>query len=117
MKFLAKIVLAIIVNGAALTAAAYFLPGFEIKSDPLSIAWIALALTALNYTLKPILKLFLGPIIVLTFGLGLIIVNAFILYLLDIFSPDLTIQDVLTIIYASLIVGAINFFFHFATKN
>lgn len=96
---------------------AYFLPGFELNSNPLSITWIALALTALNYTLKPILKLILGPIIALTFGLGLIVINAFIFYLLDIFSPDLTIQDVLTTIYASLIVGAINFFFHLATKK
>jgi putative membrane protein len=117
MRFLAKIVIAIIVNGAALLAAAYWLPGFTLKNDFLSVAWIALALTALNYTLKPVLKLFLGPIIVLTLGLGLILVNAIILYILDIFSPDLTIQGVLTLIYAALVIGAVNFFFHLATKT
>lgn len=117
MRFLAKIVIAVVINGAALMVAAYFLPGFELRNDLVSVTWIALALTALNYVVKPILKLILGPIIVLTLGLGLVIVNAIILYLLDIFSPDLTIQDVLTLIYASIITGVINFFFHLATKK
>ncbi len=114
---MAKIILAVVVNGVALMAAAYFLPGFELKNDLVAVAWIALALTALNYTVKPVLKLFLGPIIVLTLGLGLVIVNAVILYLLDIFSPDLTIQGALTLIYASVLIGVVNFIFHLATKK
>lgn len=117
MRFLAKIILAIVVNGAALMTAAYFLPKFELRGDIATVAWIALVLTALNYTVKPVLKLLLGPIIVLTLGLGLVVVNALILYLLDIFSPDLTIQGALTLIYASLLIGIANFIFHSATKN
>jgi putative membrane protein len=117
MKFLAKIVLAVIVNAGALLVAAYLLPGFELRGNFLDIAWMALVLTALNYVLKPILKLILGPIIVLTFGLGLILVNVLVIYLLDIFSPNLTIQGALTLLYASLLIGVINFFFHLATKK
>lgn len=117
MRFLAKIVLAIVINGVALLAAAYWLPGFELQGDLRDIAWIALALTALNYVLKPVLKLILGPIIVLTLGLGLVLVNALLIYILDIFSANLTIQSVLTLVYASLLIGVVNFFFHSATKR
>ena len=44
-----------------------------------------------------------------TFGLFVIIVNAMTLYILDIVSQPLTIQGYLPLIYASLIIGIINF--------
>ena len=48
---------------------------------------------------------------------GLIVVNAFILYLLDILSQNLTIDGIPALIYASVIIGLVNFVFHFATKE
>jgi len=117
MRWLAKIVVAIAINAFALLAAEAYIPGFVMSGEFKQILAIAAILTALNFFIKPILKLVLGPIIVLTLGLGLIIVNAVILYILDILSKNITIQTIPALIYGGLLVGAVNFIFHLATKD
>ena len=117
MKWLAKIIVAVIANAVALLSAAAYIPGFRLEGDLKQVAGIALILTILNFILKPILKLVLGPIIILTLGLGLIIVNALILYVLDIISKNLTIETIPALVYATILVGVVNFVFHLATKG
>ncbi|MDO8664739.1 MAG: phage holin family protein [Candidatus Liptonbacteria bacterium] len=117
MKLLAKLLVAVAVNAAALFAAAYIVPSFTLNVTLQSIVFLAVILTLLNLLLKPLLKLILGPLIVLTLGFGLILVNMVILYILDIISPDLTIGGIVPLVYSSLIIGVVNFVFHFATKE
>jgi uncharacterized membrane protein YvlD (DUF360 family) len=61
--------------------------------------------------------LFLGPIIIITLGLGIIIINAIILYLLDYFLVQITISGLYPLIYATLIISVINLVFHFSAKR
>lgn len=105
------------INGVALFAAAYFISGFNLDVSLKNLAILALILTALNMFLKPLLKLLLGPIIILTLGFGLIFVNMLVLYILDILSQDLTIESVFALLYSSIIIGLVNFIFHLATKE
>lgn len=117
MKFAAKILVALIANIIGLLAAAYFVTGFDLNITYQDLLMLGVTLTVLNFVLKPILKLFLGPVIILTLGIGLILVNMIILYILDILSKNLTIETIPALIYSSLIIGFINFAFHFATKE
>ncbi len=117
MKLAAKILVAVIANIVGLLAAGYFVTGFNLNITYQDLLILAAILTALNLVLKPILKLFLGPIIILTLGIGLILINIVILYILDIFSKNLTIETIPALIYSSLIIGFINFIFHLATKD
>lgn len=117
MKLLAKIIVAIIANAVALYIAATYVPGFVLTGDLPTLAIVALVLTALNFFLKPILTLFFGPVIIITLGLGLIIVNAIILKILDILSQNLTIQTIPALVVATIIIGAVNFIFHLATNE
>ena len=112
MKLLAKFIGAFVANGATLFVADRFLDGFMLAPGLYVIAIVALILTALNLLLKPVLKLILIPFIILTLGLGLIVINTFILYILDILSESLTIDGILTLIYATLIMSAVNFIVH-----
>jgi putative membrane protein len=116
MKFLAKIIIAVAVNTFALWAANAYIPGFVVTSNFNQAVIIAVIFSALNLVLKPILKLIFGPVIVLTLGLGIIIVNALILYILDIFSKNLTIETIPTLAYGTILIGLINFVLHLATK-
>lgn len=117
MRFLAKIVVAVVANAIGLVASAYFVPGFTLANDPQSTLIVAAALTALNFFLKPILKLVLGPVIFLTLGLGVILVNALILYVLTLLVDGLTISGIPAYLMSALIVGFTNFIFHLATKK
>ena len=117
MKWLAKIVVAVLANAIALLVASAYIPGFKMEGDLKQVFGMALILTVLNFILKPILKLVLGPVIVITLGLGLVLVNALILYVLDIISKNLTIETIPALLYATILVGVVNFIFHLATKN
>ncbi len=117
MKSLAKIIIAIAVNAIALRVAEAYVPGFVLQGNLKQILTMATILTALNFFVKPILKLVLGPIIVLTLGLGIIIVNAIILFILDKLSTGLNIQTIPALVMSALIMGVANFIFHLATKS
>lgn len=118
MRLLARLIVAIIANGVALAVANRYVPGFSVVTEPFqSFAMLAAILTALNVFVKPVLKLLIGPIIVLTLGFALIALNALVLKLLDFLSGDLTIQTIQALFFASLIVGAVNTVFHLARKS
>jgi putative membrane protein len=74
-------------------------------------------LTIINTFLRPLLTLFLGPFIILTFGLLLIVINAATLYLLDILIANLTIQGLVPLLLATLIVGLTNTFVHLTARS
>lgn len=115
MKWLAKIIVAIIANAVGLWAANAYIPGFVIAGGIKELLVLSFVLTALNFLIKPILKLIFGPVIVLTLGAGLIVVNALILYILDILSKNLTIETIPALIYSTILIGIINFVFHLAS--
>ncbi|MEK9173000.1 MAG: phage holin family protein [Patescibacteria group bacterium] len=92
-------------------------PGFMMAAGFGEMLVIALIFTGLNYILKPVLKLLLGPIIVLTLGLGLILVNMVVLFILDKLSNNLTIENALALVYSSVLIGFLNFLLHLVFRK
>ena len=117
MKLLYRFVGAIIANGMALWVASLLIVNFKLTYDLKAVFFASVILTILNFTIRPILKLILAPIIFLTLGLGLLVVNGIILYLLDKLSPDLSIQGIPALIYAVIVIGAVNLVFHIFTRS
>jgi putative membrane protein len=116
MRFLGRIIVNWAANILGIIVASYLIHGFFINSDPKSLLVVGLILTGLSLIIKPIIKLIFGPVIVLTLGLGLIVVNAIVLYLLDAISPSVSISNLTALLYAAILTGIINFLFHFAEK-
>ena len=112
MRFFLRLIGTIIANGIGIFLAARYVPGFELSGDFREIMILALLLTAFNIVLKPILKLLFGPIIVLTLGFGLIIVNALIIFLLDFAVENLTIVSIPAFIYSAIIISIVNILVH-----
>jgi len=119
MHWLVKILIVILGNALALWLAYLWVPGFILTANFLQLFVIGLILAVLNFLLKPLLSLVLGPIILITLGLGIIIVNAIILYLLPILADHLdflrgsiTIQNIPALFLATIIVSVVNFAIH-----
>ena len=93
-----------------------YIPGVTIQSGIRGLLLITLIFTALNIFIKPILKFILSPIIILTLGLGLLLINAVILFILDLLTEQLTIQGVLPLMLATLLISAANFVIHIVKK-
>ena len=116
MKLLSGVVLQIFSNAVAILAAGYFITGFDWTGNFLELVIAAAILTLINKILKPIAKLFFGPLILITFGLFLVAINAATLYLLDLWIEPLRIQGLIPLFLGTLIVGVVNFLVGTARK-
>ncbi len=117
MRFLSKIIFHFLINGVALMAASYFVPGFSITQNPENLLILTAIFTAINIILKPILKLIFSPFIFLTLGLFSLVINAIILKLLDIWSVNITISNIQALVYATIIITAVNLLLTFIAKS
>lgn len=119
MHWLLKFAIIVAGNALALWLAFIYVPGFILTGDWIKIILVALVLALLNGLLKPLLTLVLGPIIVLTLGIGILVVNALILWILpmllnyvDFLRGSIIIQDIPALVYATLLISVVNFIIH-----
>lgn len=117
MRFIRNIIFQIVSNVIAILIAARFIDGFAFSGDFIALITTAAILTAINSILRPVLKLLFGPLIVLTFGLFALLINAATLYLLDILSEPLIIQGYLPLLIATFLFGVVNAVISFSAKS
>ncbi|WP_131105908.1 phage holin family protein [Ornithinimicrobium sufpigmenti] len=97
MRFL----LTILANALALWVAAAVVPGIQFGGEggdlALTVALVSLVFGVVNSVVKPLLQILSIPLIVLTLGLFLVVVNALMLsltsWLAGVFNLDFTVQS------------------------
>lgn len=95
--------------GLALWLSDKYIEGVTLSPQLTDIAIAAGILTLINLIIKPILKLVLSPVIILTLGLGIIAINAFTIWLLMYFVPDIiTIAGLLPLLYVTIVTSLVN---------
>jgi len=111
---ISKLLAVLFANALGLWLAGKFIVGVEapidltITENIIELLIASIALTAINLTLRPILKLILSPLIILTLGLGIILINASMLFLLDYLMTSVTIAVPLPLLYTTLLMSAVN---------
>jgi putative membrane protein len=76
-----RFLLRLLVNAAALYIATRLVDGVQIEGDWLTFVGVALVFSIVNATIKPITKVVTFPLIILTFGLFLLVINGLMLIL------------------------------------
>lgn len=76
-------VLRFIVTGVAVVVAAQVIPGLAIETFASGVVGV-LVLAVLNAVLRPLLYLLSAPFIIVTLGLFMIVINAFLLHLVSV---------------------------------
>lgn len=117
MRFIPRLIFTYFSNLVALLIAANFVPGFEVSADFTRFLIAAGIFTLINIFIKPIFTTILSPLIVLSLGLLSLVINAGMLYLLDILSENVTITATESLIYATLIISLINLLLAFSAKR
>ncbi len=97
----------------SIAVASYFLPFIYITGDTiwerLRVAFIAgLLLGLFNLLVKPIIKLLSMPINILTLGLFNIVINAGMLWIVDLFIKGLEVESFWGYIWSSLVISIIS---------
>lgn len=111
-----RIILLFVSNLIALAVAAYFVADFKVNAGYEGFLIAAAIFTLINLVIKPILKLVLSPVIIITLGVGAILVNVVVLYLLDFLTDYINIIGIDSLIYATLIITGVNFLTSFLRK-
>jgi len=106
MKFLIKLVTATL----AVLITSYLLPGVHVENVITAII-LAAVLAVLNVLLKPLLLILTLPVTVITFGLFLLFINAFLVLLAAEIVPGVDIQNfwwaLLFSVILSIVVSAL----------
>jgi len=108
MNFFTRLLLSTV----AVIIATYLLPGIAILGDSLDVFLtsliVAVLLSLLNATIKPLLILFTIPITLLTLGLFLLVINAVIILIVGMIVPDFIVDNFWWALIFSLLLTVIN---------
>lgn len=108
MRFL----VAWLINAAALAVAAWLFDGIAVAGAP-TLAVVALIFGLVNALVRPLLKLLTCPLILLTLGLFILVVNAVMLmltsWLAGILGLGFTVQGFWTALGGALVVSLVSF--------
>lgn len=97
----------ILINSIAVFLTAALLKGVEIRRFMTAVG-VSILLAVMNAVVKPILVLLSLPITILTLGLFIIVINAFILILVDKMVDGLKIESFGWAVLMSVVMGIIN---------
>ena len=86
-----KIFRSLVINLAALILVSQAIAGFKISGAYQGILFTAIVLTGVNFAIKPLIKLLLLPINLITLGAFRWVANVFSLYLVTLLVPYLEI--------------------------
>lgn len=116
MRLISHFIFSFFSNLLALILAGTLIPGFIISGNLTNLAIAAAIFMLLNTYLKPLVKMILSPLIILTLGLFTLVINAGMLSLLDILSENVTINGNEPLIYGTLLITGVNILLHFSAK-
>lgn len=94
---------------AGLWLASRFVAGVQIAGDWKTLLLMGAILGAANTVLKPILDAITLPLRILTLGLFGLIINAGLVWLVDVAFPELIIPGLLPLFWTTLIVWLVSF--------
>jgi putative membrane protein len=93
-------------NGIVLALAAILLPSMHVEKGFLNLLILGLVFGILNAFLRPVLQFFTLPLIFATTGLIIILINAVLLWVLELLSGGrLVFDSLLVILLAAILVG------------
>ena len=120
-----KFIIRWVINAIALYAAVVIVPGIQVWTT-LSEQWMAIVLLALvfgllNALLRPLLLLLTCPLIILTLGLGTLLINTLLFYLTGWigtqFGWGLSISGFWAAFFGALVVSIVSIFLNLLVKD
>lgn len=109
-----KLLLRWVITSLALFVAAWLVPGIRVESNAWTVfAAMAIILGLVNAIVRPILKLLSCPLILLTLGLFVLVINAFTLWLasqlaVSFFHVGFYVDGFIPAFFGSLIVSIVS---------
>jgi putative membrane protein len=111
-----KLILRLLINMAALYAAFFLLDGNGLNAQSggwISLLWLAVIFGLVNALIRPVLMVVGCPVIVLSLGLGTLLINTLLFYLAGVigtnFGVGFTVDGFWSAFLGALIVSVVSF--------
>lgn len=111
-----KTIFKILLTAVAVLVLAYVLPGVAVASY-VSAVIVAVVLGLLRLIVKPILVVLTFPITIVTLGLFLLVINAFIIIMADYFIDGFSVKNFWWALIFSLLLSFLQSVFHSILKD
>lgn len=112
-----KLVIRLLINAAALWAAAEIVDGVTLEGNFGTILVVALIFGVVNALVRPVLKIFSIPFIIVTLGLFIFVINALMLMLTDAISSALSVDGFGAALLGSLVISIVSWFLGVVFKD
>ena len=106
-----RLLVTLVANGLGLWIAVRLIEDISFTGGIVELIVAALIFTAINWLIRPLAKLLFGPVILLTLGLFIVVLNAAMLWILDRFVDALAIESISALLLGTLVIGFINLIF------
>ena len=103
-----RLLVTIAANAVGLYAATRLIDGVIFTGDIAALLIAALIFALINWIVRPLAKLLFGPVILLTLGLFIVIINMGMLWMLDLVIDSLAISHLRALFLATVLIGLIN---------
>lgn len=101
------LLISLLLNSIALILTAYIVPGFRVDGFTAAVL-TAIVLGIVNTFIKPVLLLLTAPLTILTFGLFAFVVNAIVLWLVDLVVPGFDLEGFWAAILGAIVLSVIS---------
>lgn len=112
-----KILIRLLINAAALWAAAELVGGISLEGGVVAILIVAIIFGLVNALIRPILTLFTLPAIILTLGLFIFVINALMLWLTAAISNTLTVEGFGSALLGSIVISLVSWLLSIFLKD
>ena len=102
-----RLIARFLVIAAAVWLVAAYVPGVTVQEGVSSYFVIALIFALVNVLVKPVLKLLSFPLLLLTLGLFLVVINAALFGLTALLTERLDVDGIAPAVIASLVISAV----------
>ncbi|HEY7197969.1 MAG TPA: phage holin family protein [Gaiellaceae bacterium] len=103
-----RLLLSLAVNVFAIWVASLVFDGITYDDKAWVLIVAGLVLGFVNFIVRPIVILLTLPAVILTFGIALLFVNAFMLYLTDKMVPPFEVDGFWTLVGGALLIWVVN---------
>lgn len=101
----------------SLWLATKFVPGVQFIGEIKYLIIAGAVLGAINFFIKPVLQTITLPLKIITLGLSTLIVNMLMVWLIDIFFPELIIKGIIPLFWTTILIWAAAFFLVLSKKK
>lgn len=103
-----RIILKLLISAAAVWVADYLIDGIDFEGSFWALLLVALIFGVVNTFIKPVLKVLSFPMVIATFGLFVLIINAAMLALTAAISESLSIGDFWSALLGALVISVVS---------